>query len=87
MPVVLGKEDVERLAKSRRCPRCDFDKTLGVAICRRCRGQLPANMRVGLERIENIEPNIVARAIRQAANFFDVHFQSIRKFGGGKKPK
>lgn len=87
MPVVLGKADVERLARSRRCPRCDFDKTIGVAICSRCRVQLPANMRAGLERIETIEPNIVARAIRQAANFFDVHFQSIRNFGGGKKRK
>lgn len=84
MPI-LGKEEVGRLARSKRCPRCDFDKTFGVAICSRCRRQLPENMRIGLEKIESHEPNFVARAIRQAANFFDVHFQSIRNFGGGKK--
>jgi hypothetical protein len=42
-------------------------------------------MRLGLVSIESKDPGFVARAIRQAANFFDVHFQSVRNFGGGKK--
>jgi hypothetical protein len=82
---LIGKEQVQKLARSKSCPRCDLDKTFGVAICRRCREQLPKNMRVGLEKIEAYEPSFVARAIRQAVNFFDVHFRSVRDFGGGKK--
>lgn len=85
MTVYLRHEDVQKLAKSRRCPRCDFDKTWGVAICKSCRAKLPEHMRIGLTGIETKDPGFVARAIRQAANFFDVHFQSIRNFGGGKR--
>jgi hypothetical protein len=85
MTTFMRQEDVKRLAKSRQCPRCDFDKTFGVAICKSCRVKLPEHMRLGLVAIENKDPGFVARAIRQAANFFDVHFQSVRNFGGGKK--
>ena len=86
MPQVLRREEVQRLARSRECPRCgDFDKTIGVAICSTCRRKLPENMRIGLVKIEERDPSLVTRAIRQAVNFFDVHFQSIRNFGGGKK--
>ena len=68
-----------------RCPRCDFDKTMGNALCRSCRGKLPANMRTSLERIPSKDEWMVARAMRAAANYFDVHFQSIRNFGGGRR--
>ena len=85
MTMLLRQEDVQRLAKTRQCPRCDLDKTFGAAICSRCRGKLPEHMRRPLVAIETKDPGFVARAIRQAANFFDVHFQSIRKFGGGRK--
>jgi hypothetical protein len=82
----FGKPELTQLARSRQCPQCsDPDKTIGVAICRTCRTKLPPNMRVGLEQIENRDPSLVYRAIRQAVNYFDIHFQSIRKFGGGKK--
>lgn len=68
-----------------RCPRCDFDKTMGNALCRSCRAKLPANMRMSLERIPSKDEWTVARAMRAAANYFDVHFQSIRNFGGGRR--
>ncbi|HVR44698.1 MAG TPA: hypothetical protein VMS56_14790 [Thermoanaerobaculia bacterium] len=42
-------------------------------------------MRRGLESVEACDESTVSRAIRAAANYFDVHFQSIRRFGGGKK--
>lgn len=75
-----------KLAHSRKCPRCDFDKTFGAALCHSCRQKLPTNMRAHLVAIpEQREYTIVARAIRAAANYFNVHFQSIRNFGGGKK--
>jgi len=42
-------------------------------------------MRAGLEGIRAKDEWTVARALRAAANYFDVHFKSVRKFGGGKK--
>ena len=81
----LTKEQVATLARRPRCPRCDLDKTNGTALCRTCRTQLPDHMRRGLERIPAQEPSIVGRALRAAANYFNVHFQSVRNFGGGKK--
>ncbi len=77
--------DVKGLAKRRSCPRCDLNKTIGSALCRSCRSKLPANMRAALERIPTQEPWAVSRAMRAAANYFNVHFQSVRNFGGGKK--
>ena len=81
----LTKEEVRRLARRRECPRCDFNKTLDTALCRRCRSQLPEHMRQPLEKIPTKEPSIVSRALRAAAEYFNVHFQSVRNFGGGKK--
>lgn len=77
--------DLHRLARRRHCPRCDLDKTWGAAICRSCRQKLPENMRKHLERIEEDEPMAVLRAIKAAANYFDIHFRSIRAFGGGRR--
>jgi hypothetical protein len=79
------KKQVAGLAHKRTCPRCDFDKTWGTALCRSCRNQLPAHMRAGLERIPEHDASMVARALRAAANYLNVHFQSIRNFGGGKR--
>jgi hypothetical protein len=79
------KQQVEGLAHKRTCPRCDFDKTWGSALCRKCRNQLPEHMRIALERIPQHDAWTVVRALRAAANYLDVHFQSIRNFGGGKK--
>lgn len=84
-PTKLTKEQIASLAKTPRCPRCDFDKTVGAALCRSCRAKLPEQMRRALEQIPSKDEWVVARAIRAAANYFDVHFQSIRKFGGGKR--
>ena len=79
------KEQVAAIAKKQRCPRCDLNKTVGSALCRSCRAKLPANMRAELERIHNRDAWVVSRALRAAANYFNVHFQSVRNFGGGKK--
>lgn len=79
------KDDVDGLAKRPRCPRCDLNKTVGNALCRRCRAKLPANMRAALEAIPNRDAFTVSRALRAAANYFDVHFQSVRNFGGGRR--
>ena len=81
----LTKEQVTVLAQKRRCPRCDFDKTVGNALCRRCRSKLPQHMRSGIEDIPSKDGWLVGRALTAAANYFDVHFQSIRNFGGGRK--
>ena len=81
----VTKDEVTRLAKKPRCPRCDLDKTIGNALCRVCRAKLPPHMRLALEKIPAKEPNVVGRALRAAANYFNVHFQSVRNFGGGKK--
>jgi hypothetical protein len=81
----LTKDQVAGLARRPKCPRCDLNKTVGHALCRTCRAQLPDHMRLELERIPTKEPSVVARALRAAANYFNVHFQSVRNFGGGKK--
>jgi hypothetical protein len=81
----MTKEQLNGLARRPRCPRCSLDKTIGNALCRRCRARLPAQMRAGLEGIPAKDTWIVTRAIRAAANYFDVHFASVRKFGGGRK--
>jgi hypothetical protein len=81
----LTKEQLAELSRKRQCPRCDFDKTLGNALCRRCRSKLPPHMRLNIENIAAKDGGTVANALRAAANYFNVHFASIRKFGGGKK--
>ena len=83
--LAMTKEQVAGLAKRRHCPRCSLDKTLGNALCRRCRTKLPTNMRDALERIPNKDAWTVMSALRAAANYFDVHFQTVRNFGGGRK--
>ena len=83
----MSRDDLIRLSRQPKCPRCDFDKTWGTAICRRCRNMLPRNMRASLEGVEQHDEGTVYRALRAAANYFDVHFQSIRSFGGGRKNK
>lgn len=82
---MLTKDQVEGLAKKKSCPRCDLDKTVGNALCRRCRSKLPPHMRLAIENIPAKESGAVANALRAAANYFNVHFQSVRNFGGGKK--
>ena len=81
----LTKDQVGALARKRECPRCNFDKTMGNALCRQCRTKLPQHMRMQLEQIPDRDANLVARAMRAAANYFSVHFQSVRNFGGGKR--
>ncbi len=81
----LSKKEVSDLAAKRQCPRCDLDKTVGNALCRKCRSKLPAHMRLGIENIPSKDGGLVGNALRAAANYFDVHFSSIRRFGGGKK--
>jgi predicted amidophosphoribosyltransferase len=83
--MTFTKDQVAGLAKTPRCPRCDLNKTVGNALCRRCRAKLPENMRAHLENVAKKEPWTVSNALRQAANYFNVHFQSVRNFGGGKK--
>lgn len=83
--MTMTKDQVKGLARRQRCPRCDLNKTIGNALCRRCRSQLPEHMRTPLERIPSKDEWTVSRALRAAANYFNVHFQSVRKFGGGKK--
>ena len=81
----ISRERVAGLAKRPQCPRCDLDKTNGSALCRRCRSKLPAHMRSALESVTTKDEWTVSRAMRAAANYFNVHFQSVRNFGGGKK--
>ncbi|MBV8517997.1 MAG: hypothetical protein JO197_11410 [Acidobacteria bacterium] len=81
----MTKDEVNGLAKRRNCPRCDLDKTVGNALCRRCRAKLPPHMRLGIENIPSKDGGVVGSALRAAANYFNVHFASVRKFGGGKK--
>jgi hypothetical protein len=81
----MTRDQVVGLAKKANCPRCSLDKTIGSALCRRCRSKLPAHMRAGLEKIPTKDEWVVRRALRAAANYFDVHFQSVRNFGGGRK--
>lgn len=84
---MMSREDVERLARRKNCPRCNFDKTEGAALCRRCRYTLPPQMRRPLERIAGRDEWTVFGALRAAANYFDVHYRSIREFGGGRDEK
>ena len=84
---MLTKDQVDGLAKKKSCPRCDLEKTVGNALCRRCRSKLPPHMRLGIENIPAKDGGAVANALRAAANYFNVHFQSVRNFGGGKKRK
>lgn len=42
-------------------------------------------MRESLERIPAKNPWTVMTALRAAANYFDMHFQSVRNFGGGRR--
>ncbi len=81
----LTDEQVAGLARKPRCPRCDHTKTIGTALCRSCRTQLPEHMRLALERLPGKKGSVVGRALRAAADYFNVHFQSVRNFGGGKK--
>ncbi|HEX8170863.1 MAG TPA: hypothetical protein VF824_10025 [Thermoanaerobaculia bacterium] len=83
--MALTPEQVKVLSQKRSCPRCDLDKTVGNALCRRCRAKLPAHMRAAVENIPAKDAGIVGQALRAAANYFNVHFQSVRNFGGGKK--
>lgn len=81
----MTRDEVAALSKKRQCPRCDFDKTFGNALCRTCRGKLPPHMRLGIENIPAKDASAVGNALRAAANYFNVHFASIRNFGGGRK--
>lgn len=81
----MTRDDISGLANRTHCPRCDLNKTIGHALCRSCRSKLPGNMRAALERIPSKEPWVVRRAMRAAASYFNVHFQSVRNFGGGKR--
>ncbi|MBI2214378.1 MAG: hypothetical protein HYU52_12090 [Acidobacteria bacterium] len=78
-------DNLLRLARRQQCPLCTGAKTMDTALCRRCRQKLPTHMRSNLEGIQRREPSAVSRAVRQAAQYIDVHFSSIRRFGGGKK--
>lgn len=82
---MMTKEQLVALASRPQCPRCNLDKTVGNALCRRCRAKLPVHMRNAVEDIPGKDAWSVGRALRQAANYFNVHFQSVRNFGGGKK--
>lgn len=81
---MLSRPQIEKLAKRRNCPRCTMEKTEGTALCRRCRFKLPTHMRLPLEGIDHRDTSIVANALRAAANYFDMHYRSIRAFGGGR---
>ena len=81
---MVSKQQIERLARRRNCPRCSMEKTAGNALCRRCRFKLPPHMRLPLESIAKKEEWVVAGALRAAASFFDIHYKSIRAFRGGR---
>ena len=81
---MVSRSQIEKLAKRKSCPRCSLEKTEGTALCRRCRYKLPSHMRLPLEGIVQREEWVVASALRAAANYFDIHFQSIRHFRGGR---
>lgn len=82
--MLLSKQQVEKLAKRRSCPRCNLEKTEGTALCRRCRFKLPAHMRLPLEGIVKREESVVANALRAAASYLETHYRSIKHFGGGR---
>jgi hypothetical protein len=81
---MLSRQQIEKLAKRRNCPRCSLEKTEGTALCRKCRFKLPSHMRQPLEGIVKREEWVVAGALRAAANYFDIHYQSIKRFRGGR---
>jgi hypothetical protein len=81
---MMSGQQITKLANRRNCPRCSLEKTVGNALCRRCRFKLPAHMRLPLEGIAKREEWIVAGALRAAANYFDIHYRSIRFFRGGR---
>ena len=81
---MISAQQIARLAKRKSCPRCNLEKTEGNALCRRCRFKLPTHMRLPLQEIEAREEWIVASALRAAANYFEIHYKSIRAFGGGR---
>jgi len=81
---MLSAQQIARLAKRKSCPRCNLEKTEGNALCRRCRFKLPSHMRIPLQGIADREEWIVAGALRAAANYFEVHYKSIRAFRGGR---
>ena len=81
---MMSKQQIEKLAKRRSCPRCSLEKTEGNALCRRCRFKLPTHMRQPLEGIAKREEWVVSGALRAAANYFDVHYKSILHFRGGR---
>ena len=83
----MTRQQIERLARRRTCPRCSLDKTVGNALCRRCRYKLPAHMRLPLEGIVRRKESVVTGALRAAASYFDVHYRSIRSFGGGRRER
>jgi hypothetical protein len=82
--VMISAQQIARLGKRKSCPRCNLEKTEGTALCRRCRFKLPAHMRLPLEEIGAREEWIVAGALRAAANYFEIHYKSIRFFRGGR---
>ncbi len=81
---MVSWREIEKLARRKACPRCSLEKTKGNALCRRCRFKLPTHMRLPLEGIMKQEKSVVANALRAAANYFDMHYRSIRDFGGGR---
>lgn len=81
---MLSAQQIARLAKRKSCPRCNLEKTEGTALCRRCRFKLPTHMRLPLQEIAKREEWVVASALRAAANYFDIHYKSIRLFRGGR---
>ena len=81
---MMSTQQITKLANRRSCPRCSLEKTAGCALCRRCRYKLPSHMRQPLEEIVKREEWIVAGALRAAANYFDIHYKSIRFFRGGR---
>ena len=83
--MVFSPDEVAGLARRPRCPRCELNKTVGAGLCRICRSKLPDQMRAALERIPEQDAWKVSHAMRAAANYFSVHFQSVRNFGGGRK--
>ncbi|MBV8519871.1 MAG: hypothetical protein JO197_20945 [Acidobacteria bacterium] len=81
----MTRQEIDRLATRRNCPRCTMDKTFGMALCRRCRYKLPPHMRTRLEHIAAKDEGMVYGALRAAANYFDLHYRSIRDFRGGRR--
>lgn len=82
---MVTRQEIDRLAVRRNCPRCSADKTFGMALCRHCRYKLPPHMRRPLEHIAAKNENVVYGALRAAASYFDIRYRSIRDFGGGRR--